>query len=317
MKRSAEVPLWLIPLRRWIERSAVALATLPDGLEEDFTQPVGEPALVPHDSVSWEVFRNPVSLLIGGTAAVVLELAEPRVRTGVYEHSAFRSDPLARLRRTGRATMVTVYGARSHAEAMIARVCRLHVPLHGVTPGGQPYRATDPELLTWVFATASYGFLQARDVYVAPIGDAEQDRFYREGQRTAELYGATRAPRSQAEMEHLFEAYRDVLEPSALVHEFLDMMGRLPLLPRALMPVQRLLIGAAVELIPDWVRTRLALNGKWRLRPWQMATVRVLAASLDRVPLRSSPPVQACRRLGLPDDYLYGRGSRAVNHGQK
>ena len=317
MKRSAEVPLWLIPLRRWIERSAVALATLPDGLEEDFTQPVGEPALVPHDSVSWEVFRNPVSLLIGGTAAVVLELAEPRVRTGVYEHSAFRSDPLARLRRTGRATMVTVYGARSHAEAMIARVSRLHVPLHGVTPGGQPYRAVDPELLTWVFATASYGFLRARDVYVAPIGDVEQDRFYREGLCAAELYGASRAPRSRAEMEHLFYAHRGVLEPSALVHEFLDMMGRLPLLPRALMPVQRLLIGAAVELIPDWVRTRLALNGKWRLRPWQMATVRVLAASLDRVPLRSSPPVQACRRLGLPDDYLYGRGSRAVNHGQK
>ena len=78
---------------------------------------MGEPALLPADSVSWQVFKNPVAVLIGGTAAVILELAEPRIAAAVDAHSAFRTDPLARLRRTARATMTTVYAARSRAAA--------------------------------------------------------------------------------------------------------------------------------------------------------------------------------------------------------
>jgi hypothetical protein len=55
-----------------------------------------------------------------------MELAEPRVRTGVWEHTTFRIDPVRRLRRTGLAATVTIYGARSTAEAMIARIRRMH-----------------------------------------------------------------------------------------------------------------------------------------------------------------------------------------------
>jgi hypothetical protein len=35
--------------------------------------------------------------------------------------------------------------------------------------------------------------------------------------------------------------------------------------------------------------------------------VRAACATADRLILRSGPPVQSCRRLGLPDDYLYRR----------
>ena len=125
---------------------------LPDGAA--FAQPEGEPALVPADSVSWRIFKNPVALFVGGVAAVILELAEPSVRTGVWEHSGFRRDPVRRLERTGMAAMVTVYGARSVAEAMIADVVRLHDRVTGATPAGEPYRANDVRLLTWVQATA-------------------------------------------------------------------------------------------------------------------------------------------------------------------
>jgi len=78
------------------------------------------------DIVSWRVFKNPLSLFIGGVAAVILELAEPRVRTGVWEHTTFRTDPIRRLRRTGLAAIVTIYGTRGKAEAMIARIRRMH-----------------------------------------------------------------------------------------------------------------------------------------------------------------------------------------------
>jgi hypothetical protein len=48
------------------------------------------------------------------------------VRTGVWEHTTFRTDPIRRLRRTGLAAIVTIYGTRGKAEAMIARIRRMH-----------------------------------------------------------------------------------------------------------------------------------------------------------------------------------------------
>ncbi|MGH6990978.1 MAG: oxygenase MpaB family protein, partial [Stellaceae bacterium] len=133
--------LLLPPLRRGVrpllvrrlDRLAENLMR-PDGVPAaDFALPHGEPALAAPDSVSWRIFKNPVALVVGGVAAVILELAEPAVRTGVWEHSSFRADPVARLQRTGLAAMITVYGAKSVAEAMIAHVVRLHDQVGGVT----------------------------------------------------------------------------------------------------------------------------------------------------------------------------------------
>src|SRR6187551_405415 len=138
----------------------------PSGMEFDFSKPVGEPALAPADGVSWLVFANPVSLFIGGVAAVLLELAEPSVRSGVWDHSSFQRDPGMRLRRTGFAAMMTVYGPRSATEQLIARVVRMHGHVSGVTPGGVAYQANDPRLLDWVHATATFGFTEAYHRYV-------------------------------------------------------------------------------------------------------------------------------------------------------
>src|SRR5436190_2206232 len=102
----------------------------------DFRQPAGEAALVGADSVSWRVFKNPVALFIGGISAVLLELAEPRVRSGVWDHSSFRSNPVPRMKRTGLAALITVYGAYSVAEAMIANVRRMHGQISGTTTSG-------------------------------------------------------------------------------------------------------------------------------------------------------------------------------------
>ena len=110
------------PLQSSLEAATRVLFEPGDRPSLDFSQPVGEAALVSPNSVSWRVFKNPLSLFIGGVTAVIMELAEPRVRTGVWEHTSFRVDPIQRLRRTGFAAMVTIYGARSTAEAMIARV---------------------------------------------------------------------------------------------------------------------------------------------------------------------------------------------------
>lgn len=293
------------PLQRRVE-SLVGKFTSPDGgPEQDFASPAGEPALMGPDSVSWQVFKNPLALFIGGVAAVILELAEPRVRTGVWNHTTFRRDPLPRLQRTGLAAMLTVYGPRSRAEAMIAGVARLHRRVSGLTPDGQAYRADDPELLVWVHATASFGFLEAYHAYVRPLTDIERNSYYADGLASSRLYGASGAPASQREVEALFESMRDKLEPSSIVFEFLEIMRRAPLLPRPLAVVQRMLIKAAIDILPGWVRGRLGLDRQWDLRPWQRGIIMRGGALADRILVRSGPAAQACRRLGLPEDYLY------------
>jgi uncharacterized protein (DUF2236 family) len=283
-------------------------ALLDDGAESrvDFTQPAGEPALLAPDSMSWRVFKNPLSVFIGGVTAVIMELAEPRVRSGVWDHTTFRSDPVRRLQRTGLAAMVTIYGPRSAAEAMIARVRRMHDRVAGVTAAGAAYRAGDIELLNWVHATATFGFLQAYHAYVQPLARDERDRFYAEGVHAASLYGATGAPRTEAELNTMLSAMAERLERSDTIVEFLAIMRAAPVLPLPLRPLQHLLVRAAVELVPRWLTMKLGLerNG---LRSFEAELVRQAGALADRVVLNANPAVQACRRLGLPADYLYAR----------
>jgi len=288
------------PLRAAVEADARALAGA-RGPRVDFESPPGEPALVGPDSVSWQVFRNPVALFIGGITAVILELAEPRVRHGVWDYTTFRSDPLPRMRRTGLAAMVTVYGARSVAETMIGGVGRMHARVSGVTPAGEPYRADDPELLNWVQATAAFGFLEAYSTFVRPVSPADKDRYYAEGGPAAALYGAI-APKSVADLEAQFAAMRPKLERSDIVLEFLGIMRRTPVFPA---PLQRMMIRAAVEITPAWARETLGLED--RLKPWEAALIRTLGRLADTVVVEASPSSAACRRLGLPSDYLHRR----------
>jgi uncharacterized protein (DUF2236 family) len=210
------------PLQSSLEAATRVLFESVDHPSVDFSQPAGGTALVSPNSVSWRVFKNPLSLFIGGVTAVIMELAEPRVRTGVWEHTSFRVDPIRRLRRIGFAAMVTIYGARSTAEAMIAGVRRL--------------------------------------------------------------------------------------ERSDIVFEFLAIMRSTPTLPLPLRPFQHLLVRAAIDLTPRWLRTILRLD-ELGLRAWETAVVRQAAAFVDRIVLETNPAVQACRRMRLPADYLYPHNS--------
>ncbi len=293
------------PVQRRLEARVLALMQPAAGAPIDFSRPAGEPALCAPDSVSWQVFRNPLTMFVGGVAAVVLELAEPRVRTGVWEHTSFRERPMERLRRTAQAAMLSVYGPRSQAEAQIARVTRLHARVQGVTPEGQPYRALDPPLLDWVQATASFGFLEAYAAHVRALSPGDRDRYYAEGLPAAGLYGATGAPCSLADQRRLFDAMQPALRASPIVEEFLRIVQRIPALPRPLRPAQALLVRAAVQLVPPAVRERLELGAAWSVAPWEARWIGRAARGVDRWHFRAGPAVQACRRLGLPDDHLY------------
>jgi len=275
----------------------------------NFLEPHGEAALVGADSVSWRVFKNPVTLFIGGVTAVILEFADPRVRSGVWDHSTFRVDPVGRMKRTGLAAMVTVYGAASVAERMIAGVNRMHDRISGETGAGLAYRASDPELLDWVHATASFGFLEAYSAFAAPLAQAERDEFYREGRTAAALYGAVGAPASQSEMYELVEKFSRGFEASPVIFEFLDIVSSAPAIPQPFRPLQKPMVRAAISLVPADIRRRLNIESARCASRVDRALVRVAAALADRIAIGASPPVQACARLGLPKAYLFS-GSR-------
>jgi uncharacterized protein (DUF2236 family) len=301
-------------ISRWLRpRFEARLAHLirPDGsTDEDFLQPHGEPALLASDSMSWKIFKNPLALYIGGITAVVLQLAEPRVGSGVWQYTTFRQRPLERLRRTGHAAMMTVYGPRSRAEQMIAGVTRLHARVRGTASDGRAFGASDPELLEWVHATACFGFLEAYHTYVQPLAAFECDRFYSESRPVAELYGARSIPGSKAAVEDLFARMSGQLQRSDIVLDFLRIMPRVPTLSAPLQPLQGVLVKAAIEVIPAQLRDLLGLGKAWGLAPWQRSLVCRAGGAADRLILRTNPAVQACRRLDLPDEFLYQRRFR-------
>jgi uncharacterized protein (DUF2236 family) len=187
---------------------------------------------------------------------------------------------------------------------MIASVSRLHAKVAGTTPAGVAYRADDPELLDWVQVTASFGFLEAYRTFVRPLSKADCDRYYAEGVDAARLYGATGAPTSVAATEALFAAMRPKLEASPIVFEFLDILHATPIFPRPLRPLQSMLIRAAVEITPGWAREILGLDARYGLRRFEAGFIRRLGKLADRIVLASSPPAEACKRLGLSPKQL-------------
>ena len=271
----------------------------PAGMAFDFSEPKGEPALAPQDGVSWWVCSNPISLFIGGVAAVLLELAEPSVRSGVWDHSSFQRDPGTRLRRTGVAAMMTVYGPRSETEKLIAKVVRMHGHVSGATPDGVAYHANDPRLLDWVHATATFGFTQAYHSYVKPLSAAEKDIAFAETEPSARLYGATGSPRSWAGWESMLAMTAPGLEGSDILADFMRIMREAPILPGPMRWLQRLLVRAAVEIIPEPVRSLPQLRGRG-LRLGEATLVRALARVAAVLPLGDTPRVQATRRLATP-----------------
>ena len=275
------------------------------GWKVDYLTPPGEPAFAGPDSVSWQVFKNPVALAIGGVAAVLLEFADARIRSGVWDHSVFKTDPIGRSKRTGVAAMVGVYGPQSAARRVIQGVTNMHARVQGQTPSGESYKALDVDLLDWVSATASFGFLTAYDRFVKPVSDADKKRFFEEGVPVARLYGVQNPIRSLEDFDAMMQTLLPRFEPHPINTEFLDIMcsGRAaPGVPKGL---QSALVHAAVAILPPAVRERLELGPEYDLHWKGEMTVKLMAKTAERIPDPSSPAAHASERLGLPRSFLW------------
>jgi uncharacterized protein (DUF2236 family) len=181
-------------------------------------------------------------------------MLHPAVLAGVWDHSAFRTDMLGRLRRTARFIAETTFAERSLGEAAIARVRGVHARFGGTLPDGTPYRADDPELLAWVHVAEMWCFLAAWQRYGVPVSAAEEDVYFAETARIGAALGADPLPRSKAEAATLIETMRPQLRVDARTREVARfVLDQRP--PNAAMALpQAAIFAAAVDLLPDWAR---------------------------------------------------------------
>ena len=175
-------------------------------------------------------------LLLGGTAALLMQIAHPLVAAGVDQHSDFRRSPVRRLVRTVNTTLAIVYGERATAQNALRRIGRSHAAVRGQAADGRAYRARDPELLLWVQATLVLTSVRWYEAVVGRLTARQRDAYWDEGKFFAGELGVPKElfPATYADLERYEETMlrtsvvpdgtaktvaRDVIRPYAWVPE--------------------------------------------------------------------------------------------------
>ena len=147
-------------------------------------------------SVVWRVDREVAVLLGSGPRALLLQVAHPMVAAAVTEHSRYATDPLGRLRNTLEAIYAFGFADVAQAMAHVQAVNSRHARVQGTLPvavgahaDGTPYRALDPGLLLWVYATLIDSALIAYERLVGTLMEKEREAYYAEMCRAGPVWG--------------------------------------------------------------------------------------------------------------------------------
>lgn len=245
----------------------------------DLSRPPGDQGLFGPGSPAWRVHGDFTAMMIGGISALLLQMLHPLALAGVWDHSNFRNDRLARLRGTARFIAATTFGSTAAAEAVIAQVRAIHDRVHGALPDGTPYDANDAALLTWVHVAEVDSFLRAYLRYRDPgMTPADQDLYLAQYAVVAERLGATDVPHSRAAIADYYAAVRPDLRFDHRTREVAD-----ALLERgedaAVDAGMRVAVAAAEDLLPPWAATMHGRHRSLLARP----AIRAGAGTLGNV----------------------------------
>jgi uncharacterized protein (DUF2236 family) len=190
---------------RLAERAAEAFtASVPDHPADD--------GLFGPRSVTWRLAGDMTTPVVG-IRALLLQALHPLAMAGVDQHSAWRTDPGARLASTSAYVMTVSVGDTAAARAAAARVRMIHEQVRGTDPAtGRPYAATDPALLLWVHNALIDSQLACSTMF-GTLTPADADRYTSEQVAAAELIGIPPdlAPVTVAQLEAYFDAVRPEL----------------------------------------------------------------------------------------------------------
>ena len=254
----------------------------------------------------WRVNREGV-LLLGGGAALIMQVAHPLVGAGVAEHSNYREDPWGRLYRTLDLTTSIVFGSTQKANAASDRLRQVHSDVRGATkedggrhPAGTKYFANDPKLGMWVHATLVETALQVYTSYVGQLTHDERARYYEEQKRLGEKFGVPIDAQPET-LGAFFEYFDHMVETELAVTDALrdvvDATMR-PDLPFVARPIVEAMNLATVSLIPQKLRDELGLDwgpNRQRLVGASRVLIRRMLPVLPRL-LRDFPPARSADR---------------------
>ena len=266
----------------------------------------GDPGLFGPGSAAWRIGRERL-LLAGGPAALLLQVAHPLVGAGVAEHSDFRSDPLRRLRGTLDATMTVSFGDHEQVQHAVAAVAHRHRTVVGrlandtrAIPAGTSYRANDPDLALWVFATLIWTAVRVHETFLGPLPPDERDAYYADMHEFGRLFGVDEAdmPAGFAGLDsYLHRMTAEVLDVGPVARRLAGQIlaPQPPLVPAPLRPLPAVL---AAGLLPPAVRDAFGLP--WRRREQLLfrsmaLTTRALVPALP-APVRYWPHYRIARR---------------------
>jgi len=271
-----------------------------DGAAPDYDSPPGDPGLYGPATVTWKIHADFPSMMAGGLGALMLQSLHPLALAGVWDHSDFRKDTLARLRGTTAFVARTTYAPREPAEQAIARVRGIHRQVRGTAPDGRPYSAEDPHLLTWVHCTQAWCYLRGYRMYCyRDVPRAMQDSYIVETARVAEALGARGVPGSLAELETYFRDVRPELVYDERTREVLSVLRTISL-PIPLSGLGRgLFLGAGAALLPDWALGLMGRSRPQRLRDRAAArSLKLVAPSIRDAMAEGGLAWRACARTG-------------------
>ena len=270
----------MIGLRRALERHVHQMVGFGSG-EVDLDR--GDAGLFGPQSAAWKVHSDFTAMMVGGVAALLMQMLHPGALAGVWDHSDFRADMLGRLRRTAQFVSGTTYGSTEQAERLIARVRAIHDHVQGVLPDGTGYSANDPILLTWVHVAEVSSFLAAYLRYRDPdFPVAAQDLYLAETAQIAERLGARDVPKTIAAVHDYFAAMRPALLADERAHTVARaLLSQSPGHP-ALAPFGRILLQGGADLLPEWaaqmhgisrppsIAVRTGVQGIGRMMRWAL-----------------------------------------------
>jgi uncharacterized protein (DUF2236 family) len=215
------------------------------------------------------------SLVLGGLAAILLQLAHPVVAHGVARSSSFARDPLARLRHTLAYVYAVQLGSPEQRERAVRRVDAAH---------GRVAGARDPAPQLWVTATLVHTGLRVHELLRGPVPAELADQIHRAG---GDLGMSLQLPRDAWPADRAaFDRYWDATLPTLEVGDDARALAAELLAARAAPWWLRLLLPATREftavLLPPRLRDAYGLPHHPRRGRAVVAVMRALVRVAPR-----------------------------------
>lgn len=138
-----------------------------------------DPLLPPSDLLK-RIVGDGISMS-GGPAAVLLQIAHPKVGAGVAENSSFTTRPIARGRRSIIYIFCQVFGTKEERRYITDMTHRSHAKIvKAATADDSGYNANDPELQLWVAATTYWSLIESYQACYGRFADETAERLHKE-----------------------------------------------------------------------------------------------------------------------------------------